>query len=246
MSRQPKSRARGRLHIGCCGWALSQRRYFGTFPVLEVQQTFYQPPRLATLEKWRAAAPPDFEFTLKAWQLVTHEPSSPTYRRLRTPVPEKRRSRYGAFRPTDEVHEAWRATLDCARALGARIVVFQCPAAFAPTAEHVGNLRRFFRRAGRDAAGLVFAWEPRGEWSDAQVKKLCAELDLVHVVDPFVRRTVTAGLRYYRLHGIGGYRYAYSDADLARLASWCRGETYAMFNNMTMADDALRFARMCA
>src|SRR5581483_5219564 len=139
------------LHIGCCGWALPQRQYFATFPVLEVQQTFYEPPRLVTLEKWRTASPPGFEFTLKAWQLITHEPFSPTYRRLKTPVPEAKRSNYGAFRPTDEVYAAWRATLACARALNARIIVFQCPAAFGPTAQHTGNLRRFFLSAGKEA-----------------------------------------------------------------------------------------------
>jgi uncharacterized protein YecE (DUF72 family) len=36
--------------------------------VVEVQQTFYQPPRVATLEKWRLDAPANFEFTLEAWQ----------------------------------------------------------------------------------------------------------------------------------------------------------------------------------
>ncbi|HZP93820.1 MAG TPA: DUF72 domain-containing protein [Burkholderiales bacterium] len=233
------------LHIGCCGWALPQRQYFATFPVLEVQQTFYEPPRLVTLEKWRTASPPGFEFTLKAWQLITHEPFSPTYRRLKTPVPEAKRSNYGAFRPTDEVYAAWRATLACARALNARIIVFQCPAAFGPTAQHTGNLRRFFLSAGKEADDLTFAWEPRGDWNDAQVKQVCEELGLVHVVDPFARKTVTSGLRYYRLHGIGGYRYTYSDTELARLATCCDGESYVMFNNFTMAQDALRFAETC-
>jgi len=55
--------------------------------VVEVQQTFYQIPRIATGKRWREEAPPDFEFTMKAWQLITHEPSSPTYRRLRTVIP---------------------------------------------------------------------------------------------------------------------------------------------------------------
>lgn len=232
------------LYVGCCGWALAQKQYFSTFRILEVQQTFYEPPRAATLEQWRLNAPPGFQFTLKAWQLITHKPSSPTYRRLGKPIPEAKRRRYGAFRQTDEVHDAWRATLDCARALSARIVVFQCPAAFAPTAQHIENLRRFFSLARTQAKDLTFAWEPRGDWSDEQVEGLCGELGLVHVVDPFVRRTVTSGLRYYRLHGIGGYRHTYSDAELEQLAGWCRGEIYVMFNNMTMAQDALRFAQM--
>src|ERR671929_9964 len=56
--------------------------YVREFRVVEVQQTFYEPPRDATLLRWRRQAPLRFEFTLKAWQLVTHEASSPTYLRL--------------------------------------------------------------------------------------------------------------------------------------------------------------------
>jgi uncharacterized protein YecE (DUF72 family) len=45
--------------------------------VVEVQQTFYDPPQDETLVRRRRQAPPGFEFTLKASQLVTHDASSP-------------------------------------------------------------------------------------------------------------------------------------------------------------------------
>jgi uncharacterized protein YecE (DUF72 family) len=227
--------------IGCCGWARPQAEYFRNFSVIEVQQTFYQPPRLETLARWRESAPRNFEFTLKAWQLITHESTSPTYRRLKIAIPQRTKARYGAFRPTEEVQSAWRTTLDCARALGACIVLFQCPASFTPSDEHIENLRDFFAAAHRDANDLVLAWEPRGKWSENVVQALCTELHIIHAVDPFVQQPVTSRSRYFRLHGIGGYDYSYSDVDLGRLASWCRGKTYVMFNNKSMAQDALRF-----
>ena len=65
---------------------------------VEVQHTFYQPPRVETLAKWRAEAPRGFEFTIKAWQLITHQPSSPTYRRLKRALTEEEREGAGAFR----------------------------------------------------------------------------------------------------------------------------------------------------
>ena len=43
------------------------------YRLVEVQQTFYEPPRDGTMRRWRALAPVDFEFTIKAWQLVTHD-----------------------------------------------------------------------------------------------------------------------------------------------------------------------------
>jgi uncharacterized protein YecE (DUF72 family) len=61
------------VKVGCCGFAGSQGRCFRDFRLVEVQQTFYEPPRVTTAERWRAKAPADFEFTLKAWQLITHE-----------------------------------------------------------------------------------------------------------------------------------------------------------------------------
>jgi len=46
--------------------------YFTQFKLVEVQQTFYKMPKLDTALGWRQEAPSDFEFSLKAWQLITH------------------------------------------------------------------------------------------------------------------------------------------------------------------------------
>ena len=70
------------MEVGLCGFSMAQSKYALHFPVVEVQHTFYQPPAAATLDRWRAAMPAAFEFTIKAWQLITHSGSSPTYRRL--------------------------------------------------------------------------------------------------------------------------------------------------------------------
>ncbi len=229
------------IRVGCCGFPKARQVYYDHFDLVEVQQTFYKLPRVATARRWREEAPPGFTFTLKAWQLITHEPSSPTYRKADLTIPAPERGRYGAFRPTDEVRDAWTRTLELARALGATVVVFQCPARFTPTDEHVANLRAFFEQAQRD--GLLFAWEPRGEWPDELVRELCRELDLIHCVDPFRGLPVHGAPAYFRLHGLTGYRYRYTDDDLDRLRAWCQEhpEVYCLFNNVSMWDDALRF-----
>ncbi len=230
--------------MGCCGWPVARGRYFAAFDLVEIQESFYNLPRLSTVERWRAAAAPGFEFVLKAPQLITHEPASPTYRRLRVPLSEAKKKRYGAFKPTPDVGAAWTETLALARALRSRIVVFQCPASFTPTAEHIRNLTTFFEKAGRN--GLRFAWEPRGEWSDAEVKVLCKRLDLIHCVDPFQRRAVWGEPAYFRLHGRGGYHYEYSDAELGELRALMEGltEAYVLFNNTGIFDDAGRFLKL--
>ena len=147
---------------------------------------------------------------------------------------------------------AWERTLAVARVLGASTVVCQCPASFTPSDEHVENLRRFFAAASRD--GLRLVWEPRGgAWDATLVGELCAELDLVHGVDPFVTALVHGDIAYFRLHGIGGYRYRFTDDDLHRLVGWCRDAlganwkaVYVLFNNIAMLADARRFLALTA
>ncbi|RMD67926.1 MAG: DUF72 domain-containing protein [Gammaproteobacteria bacterium] len=227
------------IKVGCCGFPMARRRYFERFSVVEVQKTFYQPPRTETLRRWREEAPPAFEFTLKAWQLITHPPQSPTYRRLKHPIPEEKRERYGYFRPTEEVMAAWEATKEAAQALSASFVVFQTPASFEPTPEHIAHLKAFFGNIER--GGLALGWEPRGAWPREEAHGLCQALSLVHIVDPFKVPPFPDPLRYFRLHGITGYRYRFTDGDLERLRGFCGGTTYCMFNNLSMAEDAKRF-----
>jgi uncharacterized protein YecE (DUF72 family) len=237
--------------IGCCGWPEARARYYEHFPVVELQDTFYQLPSVSLAEKWRREAPAGFRFTMKAWQLITHPATSPTYRRLKQPVPEDLRGSYGGFQRTEQVWEAWERTAEIARALQAEAVVFQCPASFRPSPANVANLERFFDRIGPQP--WLTAWEPRGDWPPDLVRELCRNYDLVHCVDPFREAPVCGRALYFRLHGEGGYRYRYSDAELEELAELLRGlrrertgPAYVMFNNVYMKDDALRFTDLWA
>lgn len=234
------------ISVGCCGWSEARQRYFADFPVIELQGPFYEMPSPALAATWRAAAPDSFEYCLKAWQLITHTSASPTYRRLKSALSEADRGRCGSFRPTDQVRLAWERTRTVAQALRARIVLFQCPASFRPTAENIRNFRSFFSGANRGEHQL--AWEPRGEWDPELIRGLCAEFDLLHCVDPFQARSVYGETVYWRLHGRGGYSYSYGDGELEALrdeARACiaagRGPVYALFNNISAKDDALRF-----
>lgn len=260
-----------RIRVGCCGFPERRALYYREFSVVEVQQTFYQLPRPATAGRWRQEAPPGFLFAMKVWQLITHDSSSPTYRRLREPL-EGPPGAYGFFRPTPEVRSAWLRTLEVARHLGAYLLLFQCPARFTPTPEHIDHLRAFFHAVEGERDELFFLWEPRGRWTPELVGALSAELGLIPVYDPLApgapdrspglpgppggtgrptaggARTGVPRLTYFRLHGIGGYRYRYTDKDLERLRERCRQElergaeqVFVLFNNVSMLEDARRF-----
>ena len=233
-----------RVLVGVCGFPEARVRLYRDLDLVEVQRTFYQPPAPETAARWRAEAPPGFVFTLKAWQLVTHEPASPTYRRLRERLPPRALAECGGLRWNRTTRMAWARTLEVAAALEARAVVVQTPARFGPTAANLRRLRRFFTEAPR--AGLRMVFEPRGAgWEDALLRALAAELDLVIAVDPFLRPPpARRGLRYLRLHGRPAYRYRYryTDEDLRALAAIVGGgPACVLFNNLHMAGDARRF-----
>jgi uncharacterized protein YecE (DUF72 family) len=238
-----------RTRIGVCGFCLPQAELFRRFDLLEVQQTFYWPPQLKTVERWRRTAPDHFEFTLKAFQAITHVYNHRTYRKVRYSADEL--AQCGGFCDTPVVRDAWTLTRTLAGALEATFVVFQCPPSFDASEENVAQLRRFFEWA--DRGRLRFAWEPRHEtWTDELIADLCRDLNLIHTVDPFERPSVFGRPAYYRLHGksLGAFRYEYghrySESELEKLRElWAKQPTYCLFNNKQMATDAERFAELC-
>jgi uncharacterized protein YecE (DUF72 family) len=241
------------IKVGCCGFCIGMKEYFEKFRLVETQSTFYRIPRLETVAKWRRSAREDFEFSVKAWQAITHPLTSPTWKRAQIKIDIEDRDNYGFFRPTVRVFKAWEKTIEICNLLKARICLIQCPASFVADEQNVRNMQRFFSKIDRE--GLTVAWEPRGEsWSDEKVKQLCEELDLTHCVDPFAKNpvfTASAKIAYFRLHGRPPgralYRYKYTDEDLRRLTKKAKDleakglTVYCLFNNISMGEDAERF-----
>ena len=239
------------IKVGLCGFTIGMEDYALSFPVVEVQQTFYEPPSELTMRRWVAATPRGFEFTIKAWQLITHESNSPTYRRLKSVLDPTERAGCGGFRDSAIVRSAFARTLACARLLSATAVLFQCPASFRPEPENIGRLRTFFTTIANPSRpeGMRYLWEPRGPaWTRqaAVARDLCRELGLVHVVDPFVTEPAPEhdGAAYFRLHGVTGARHVYSDDELRRLRAMTPPSAYVMFNNIPRVGDAKRFLRL--
>src|SRR5207247_1061042 len=129
-------------NVGCCGFALAQEKYFRTFPAVEINSSFYNLPKLETAARWREAAPPGFVFTLKAWQVITHRASSPTYKRTRIDPNDAEHAGHFGFNPT--IRWAWDQTFAVAKTLGVALVLFQPPLSFRPNADNLRQLRTFF------------------------------------------------------------------------------------------------------
>lgn len=242
-----------RVRVGTCGFSKSRRLIYRDLDAVEIQQTFYDPRVEGFLERIREEAPGGFEFTVKAWMLVTHEYNPRLWRRLKSPVPGGRES-YGFFRDNEYVRWAWEETVKAARRVGARIIVLQSPASFKPTRENLDRLRGFLEKYWPE--GYLLAWEPRGEWWGRTdlLEALSRDYGLVIAGDVLRGRLPPEGqdLLYARLHGLGGgevnYKYRYTDSDLERLRQVVLGgpwsTAYVMFNNVYSYYDAVRFKQL--
>ena len=145
---------------------------------------------------------------------------------------------FGFFKNNRDVMNSWDNFVKIARILRAKVIIFQSPARFHETEENIKNIYGFFNSIERD---FVYGWEPRGKWKDDTVKRICEDLDLIHVVDPFKNKKLHGKFSYFRLHGITGYRYKFTDSDLLKLKNIAKDGDYVMFNNTNMWEDAIRF-----
>lgn len=252
----------GRIRVGTCGYRFYDagedwpnryesklQAYTDAFSVGELNRTFYTLPQVSTAERWRREAMEGFEFTVKAWQALTHSWASPTWNNHRDAVPDDRTDEVGLLRPTGFNREAWARTRAIADALEAAVVVVQTPPSFDCTEDHIADMREFL--GSIDRGGLTLAWEPRGDWADhpERIETICDDLDLVHVVDLLRAEPVTTDdVAYTRLHGLNDdlydYDYNYSDAELDALTGRLRSladdheRVYCLFNNYEMHDNA--------
>jgi len=218
------------IKVGCCGFPTSMKRYFENYRLVELNSTFYEYPKLETVEGWREKAPGDFEFTVKAHQDISHK---------------------AKMKLDETCIKAFEKMKEICRTLNAKILLIQTPGSFRP--DKLGEAEKFFANINREDLTLV--WETRGpEWEKPEVveklRQVLSSLNVVHVTDPFrVLPAYTGQIAYFRLHGLGEelYCYQYTDEELRRLSEIAKnfeaeGKTvYVLFNNLSMFEDGLRF-----
>ncbi|MDH5806112.1 MAG: DUF72 domain-containing protein [Candidatus Verstraetearchaeota archaeon] len=238
------------IKIGTCGWGGKKSKYYETFSCIELQETFYKLPKIETLEKYRLESPKNFEFIIKAWQVITHPYNSPTWKKS-TPPKWGKIENFGYLKPTEENFKAWEEIIKICKILKSKIIIIQTPPSFNPSKDNIENMKKFLSSINRE--DLILGWEPRGDWNSDIIANICKELNLIHVVDPFRRLpSIESNIIYFRLHGIGGketnYRYVYTNEDLNKLYNIIMKINaeifYVMFNNIKMIEDAIKFMKI--
>ncbi|MEW6439583.1 MAG: DUF72 domain-containing protein [bacterium] len=238
--------------VGCAGFPVSREKYFAALDLVELQDTFYDPPTERALGRMRRGAPEGFVFALKAWQLITHPPSFQGYARIRRRWDRGLGARFGHFQAGEDVRWAWSVLRAAAEALRAGAILFQTPPTFTPTAENRKHMAGFFAEIERGPWRLV--WEPQGVWDDQDVEEICHRLGLVPAVDPLVSRPMPGEFFYCRLRRPKHRRPGYTEDDFARISDRVLSQErpggaqhgHFIFDSPASFRDAERFRRWLA
>ncbi len=239
MSKRAGART-GRILIGTSGWSYPHWLkgafyppgvrggeclpwYAQHFPTVEINSTYYRPPREGWAARWAAETSPQFVFAVKMWRQVTHE------------------KRLAGVEEELETHFAASA------ALGEKFgpLLVQLPPSLEkdlPLLEDFAGacLRAWERHFPRRR--LLAAMEFRhASWDSGDARALLAKLGLSLVLSDLAGCTIdeplAEGLVYVRRHGPGGHAASYGDAELDSLAERIRDwsaagrDVHVYFNN---------------
>jgi len=223
------------IKVGCCGFPTSMKKYFESFSLVELNNTFYQYPREKTVEGWREKAPEGFEFAVKAHQDISHK---------------------AKFEVEETSLQAFERMKHICKTLNSKILLIQTPSSFKP--DKLLNAKKFLGETKRE--NLILVWETRGPaWEALETRKklgqVLEKLDVTHVTDPFrIAPAYTGEIAYFRLHGLGKqmYYYQYSNMEMQRLKELIipyekeGKKVYVLFNNLSMLEDGVRFMEFMA
>ncbi len=216
-------------HLGTSGWSypgwkgrfypaeLPSRDwlafYANHFSTVEINMTFYRFPKPETLKSWLSRTPDHFTFTLKANRQITHQ--------------KKLHNVRGDVRYFYILANSLEARLGC--------ILFQLP----PSIKlDLVLLQDFLATLESRYRNVIEFRHP--SWYEEKVYENLrrAGVAFCTVSSEQVPPTavVTSSVAYFRFHGLtGGYRYNYSEDELAAWADTIKGaeaeETYVYFNN---------------
>lgn len=234
------------IKVGCCGTSgLSLKEYSKRYRVLEVQRSFYELLGEDLGKKWRDSVPPDFEFTIKVFQGVTHPAESPTWRRSVKVLQGIDPRDVGMLKRTSFVKMCWDKSINFAKALKSKVIVIQLPPSYKYNEKNFNGIKSFFKFVEPE---ITCAIEFRHDsWLNklTDVTDLLKSWDIIIVSDPLKFNVPAQKTQYFRLHGMNGfvnYRHVYTDEEIDKLAKETRKyAAYVLFNNLSMLKDADRF-----
>ncbi|MGV2915688.1 DUF72 domain-containing protein [Streptomyces alfalfae] len=239
------------------------RHYAGSFPLVEVDSTYYALPSERTCRSWAERTPDGFRFDVKAFSLLTGHPTRPAA------LPADLRDRPAGPELLDAVWQRFDDALAPLRDAGRLgTLLFQYPPWFAPGPRAERTLAECAKRAAGRPLAVEFrhpGWwrEDRGARTAAPLTDLGMAAVAVDTAQglprsmPPVAPVTVDRLAVIRFHGRSPawgngskedkFRHTYTDAELAewlpriRTMSERADELHVLFNNCC-ADAAVRAA----
>ena len=217
------------IFVGSAGWNIPRlhktrfpadgsqlQRYSGRLNAAEINTSFYRPHAVATYERWAAAVPRDFRFSVKIPQVITHE------------------------RGLTRAREPLERFLDESSGLGDRRgpLLLQLPPKYAFDARRAG---RFFELLRQRYEGPVVCEPRHATWTTDAATRTLVKFRVARVAaDPPRAAGLETpggwdGIIYYRWHGSPRpYFSTYSMEQLSDLAVKLRTATvdaWCIFDN---------------
>ncbi|MBI4728622.1 MAG: DUF72 domain-containing protein [Acidobacteria bacterium] len=221
------------LLVGIAGSATQPTR----LPLVEIQDTFEDLPPIEEAARWRRSRR---SYSIVAWQVITHPRSSPSYRKLRSPIPEH--AAVGLFTHSRWTDEAREQTKAFARALGARAVLLRTPPAFRATPEHEARLENFVALASGPDMTVAWEWAPRS-WAPERALGLADRLGIAAAVDPLGGPVPASDPVYVRVTDASTGGRPLDEASAKRIRGEVQGRRgWVVFATAAAEDDALRLA----
>jgi uncharacterized protein YecE (DUF72 family) len=189
---------------------------------------------------------------MKAFQGITHPIISPTWRKAGGQKPIEKIGNYGHLKPNKQNFECWANIVKTCKAFDAKVCVIQLPPSFTCNVENSKNIVEFFKNVERPFAIAIEVRHRSWDDNPDLLKESLKKIEAIHIVDPLIKKPfLKSNISYYRLHGLSkrlDYKYQYNDDELLRLLEEVSGigcqQSYVMFNNIPMREDAIRFKRL--
>ncbi len=227
------------IKVACADFPVGRKTYESKLRTVELDQLFDKTPRPETILKWKNEAPDQFDFIVCASKLITHAPTA------RAHSTRTRSLSTGSFADSAIVRQAYTNTLQIAEVLRARLVFFKLPSTFAPNADNIQRLQRFF---SQKRGHILFVWEPPISWPLNLIDELSETYRIMPVMNPLgkLKPTPNSPMRYYRLGGNGktSGTGTISYEEMKKVKSLCDTPLcYVVFNNgPTAFEDAVKFS----
>jgi uncharacterized protein YecE (DUF72 family) len=216
--------------IGTGGWAYfphkpTLRGYSKAFNFVEVNYTFYEYPDSRTVDRWRRSVPPDFTFTVRCHQDLTH--------------------RIG-LKPVDQAYMVFSQMITVCRILNAPYLHLLTPASYVFSDREIDQAKNFFSTV--NLKGIRLAWEVRSPIT-SKLAAMMQDFGIVHSAD--LSREEPAFKSddiYTRVFGKGEHNiYQFDDEELEeidqRIVKAEAKKVLVSFHGIRMNTDATRFKR---